>query len=69
MSFYLIISVALIGLAAYELISGNLVTRYWKPFIRREERPARYWFYVSWQILVALVLAYLATHHLLPDLP
>jgi uncharacterized membrane protein len=67
MSLYLIIFVALLGIVAYEL-SGNLVTRYWKPYVKREENPARYWFNIIGQILGALVLAYLAIHHLLPTL-
>jgi hypothetical protein len=68
MSLYLIICVALLGIVAYELVSGNLVTRYWKPYVKREENPARYWFNIIWQILGALVLAYLAIHQLLPTL-
>jgi hypothetical protein len=68
MSLYLIIFVALLGIVAYELVSGNLVTRYWKPSVKREENPARYWFNIIWQILGGLVLAYLAIHHLLPTL-
>jgi hypothetical protein len=67
MYIYLTLSLAVAGIAVYEIWSGKLMPLYYWGPATREERPLKYWFAVLLKIVMALVIVYLAAHHLLPD--
>ncbi len=62
MYFEALLSFTILGLVVYELASGKMPTRFWKPFITREQSPERYWRWIILQVLTALFLSYLAFH-------
>jgi hypothetical protein len=54
-------------MAIHELFSGKLIPTAYNAGVTRDVRPAKYWSDIVLKIVVALVIAYLAAHHLLPD--
>ncbi len=68
MFFYLCVSLAVVGVAFYELISGKSIPSWWKD-ASRKYRPFWYWLRIMEKLLLALGILYLANHHLLPGLP
>ena len=67
MVFYICISLAVVGAAIYELISGKSIPGWWKD-ASREYRPFWYWLRIMEKILLALGIIYFANHHFLPGL-
>jgi hypothetical protein len=60
---YVIVSLALIAKASYELWAGK---NYGWAGVTRSEKPWKYWRKVIWKIVVAVVLTILAIYHFLP---
>ena len=48
----------LLGETIYQLISGKLLARGWKPYLNREHNPMLYWSSIGLQIVVVLVVIY-----------
>jgi hypothetical protein len=46
----------LLGETVYQLFSGKLLARGWKPYLSREQNPMLYWSSIGLQIVVVLVV-------------
>ena len=63
------IIVLCLGLAAYEVWTGKLIAQNFMPSRRtRQTNPGRFWCYILVKIVIALLLAYNAFYHTVPDL-
>jgi hypothetical protein len=46
----------LIGETVYEIATGNLLARGWKPYLRREQNPMVYWSTIGLQVFIISVV-------------
>jgi hypothetical protein len=58
----LLMVILMLGGVLYQLVSGKLLGRNWRPFSSRNERPAMYWTAVSLETVGALAILYGVLH-------
>ena len=62
MVFGLLMVGLMLGGVLYQLASGKLLGRNWRPYSSREERPIEYWMAITLETTVALAVLYGVLH-------
>ena len=60
--FGLLMVALMLGGVLYQLVSGKVLGRDWKPYTTRDEHPVMYWTAVALEAAVALAVLYGALH-------
>ena len=60
--FGLLMVTLMLGGVLYQLVSGKLLGRDWRPFTSRDERPVMYWTAIAREAAIGLAVLYGVLH-------